>query len=617
MLRIRDSLVLVGTKFRIRRIRLTLSLLIISLICAAVCTAILATQESVKSLTENSKNGISDRMMASAMLVNTTNYGAANDPKLIARAEQIWKNKVAEERAIAKKLGIEYEPNDSENPILKYDNEKSLNFYGTEIGAQVWLDYLKESGEEIRDFNYLKTKLADFKPKFYRQKISLMGRINLIIRGKEFRKDSEISGSERELRQQLEAGLNLTSSEITKPFRLKDAKLNDNEIPILVSYEQANDLLGLKSLTKNSTDKQRYERIQEIRHKINDVKIEVCWRNESSTNEVAKYENTKANQEFSPIKYAELGNCANPQIIKDQRSAEEKLVEQNQQKLLAALGKLPAPAEAKLLTYRVVGISGSEMYKNNILSDWQSFLSQMANSSITSSSGVIVDQELFEQSVKDQAIKNIFINQEPETALKSLSHQENIVVEFSKIEDFRWALKKYSCTESSCPSDIIINPYGNNLLLAEEAVKYLLGFLNFTLIIVVILTAILIYVVVNRIMSDARKETAVFRAIGYSQFEISQIYMTYIFVYSLIVAILTAIFVLIAEVVIRAIYEPNISQFFTYFFASDQPIHFVIMRFSPTVVLIFVPIFIVGFIASALPLIINTRRSPLKNLRSE
>ena len=60
MLRIRDSLVLVGTKFRIRRIRLTLSLLIISLICAAVCTAILATQESLKSLTENSKNGISD-----------------------------------------------------------------------------------------------------------------------------------------------------------------------------------------------------------------------------------------------------------------------------------------------------------------------------------------------------------------------------------------------------------------------------------------------------------------------------------------------------------------------------------------------------------------------------
>jgi hypothetical protein len=56
---------------------------------------------------------------------------------------------------------------------------------------------------------------------------------------------------------------------------------------------------------------------------------------------------------------------------------------------------------------------------------------------------MIVDQELFEQSVKDQTIKNIFTNQEPKTALRALSHQENIVVEFSKIEDFRRALKKY------------------------------------------------------------------------------------------------------------------------------------------------------------------------------
>jgi ABC-type antimicrobial peptide transport system permease subunit len=88
-------------------------------------------------------------------------------------------------------------------------------------------------------------------------------------------------------------------------------------------------------------------------------------------------------------------------------------------------------------------------------------------------------------------------------------------------------------------------------------------------------------------------------------------------IYSVIVAILTSGVVFVVEILCRTIFEPNVNEFLTHFLALDNKLNFEIMRFSPVVFLIFVAIFVVGVFASSLPLIVNTRRSPLKNLRSE
>lgn len=190
------------------------------------------------------------------------------------------------------------------------------------------------------------------------------------------------------------------------------------------------------------------------------------------------------------------------------------------------------------------------------------------------------------------------------------------ILEFSNIDELRKIIKEKGCTDGGC-GDIVATPFGTQIMMIDEFSKVFGDFLKYVLIGVVILTSIMIYVVVNRIMHDSRKETAVFRAIGFSQFDILQIYVSYLMIYSAIVAVLTTGVVFVVEIVVRTIFEPKFNEFLMYLFALDDKPNFEIMRFSPIVLLIFVAIFAVGLIASSLPLIVNTRRSPLKNLRSE
>ena len=186
-------------------------------------------------------------------------------------------------------------------------------------------------------------------------------------------------------------------------------------------------------------------------------------------------------------------------------------------------------------------------------------------------------------------------------------------------EDLRNFIKNVSCESEYCGPEVSLKAeaFSNNSAIISDAKKYAMNVFLWILLVSSAVISLIIYIVINRIMADSRKETAVFRAIGYSRFEISQIYITYIALFAIIAGILITIISAGAIFFIKNIYEPQISLYFTNFFALNKAEYFTIVDFSALILLIVIPIFVIGLIAATIPLIINTRRSPLKNLRSE
>lgn len=621
MLKFNDSITLARTKFRTRRVRLILSLLVISLVCGVICSAILAVEKSKKSLENISDFGLHGRYLADFRYFSSGNFNHYDAPaELIVEAENLYKEDVAKKKAIAKKLDYEYVETEAENPIEKSDDgEKTLKIFTSEIAAKVWYNYL-ERQKKTPEFDYknLLEEAKKYNPsKIIDEGYSIFSSSDYIYEGRSFRSEDEKQTSDEIfLREKFSQGMRVMNEDLTRAFRFEDYKLEKDEVPIFVDYKTATNILKLQPLKNDATDQQRYQRIMEIRERIKDAKIQLCYRNETARTQLGEYQIAQKNKKMSKFEYADLGVCENVQITKDKRTAEEKLEAKKEEIFLAETGQSPEPAITQLINLRVVGISDNG-FDNGIFTGMSNFLSTLVNSSLGGYS-IHIDGGLLDRNVQNSDIKTIFENKIPEKYSAKISSMlgKGAILEFSNIDELRKIIKEKGCTEGGC-GDIVAAPFGTQIMMIDEFSKVFGDFLKYVLIGVVILTSIMIYVVVNRIMHDSRKETAVFRAIGFSQFDILQIYISYLMIYSVIVAILTSGVVFVVEILCRTIFEPNVNEFLTHFLALDNKLNFEIMRFSPVVFLIFVAIFVVGVFASSLPLIVNTRRSPLKNLRSE
>lgn len=621
MLKFNDSITLARTKFRTRRIRLILSLLVISLVCGIICSAILAVEKSKKSLENISDFGLHGRYLADFRYFSSGNFNHYDAPaELIVEAENLYKEDVAKKKAIAKKLDYEYVETEAENPIEKSDDgEKTLKIFTSEIAAKVWYNYL-ERQKKTPEFDYknLLEEAKKYNPsKIIDEGYSIFSSPDYIYEGRSFRSEDEKQTSDEIfLREKFSQGMRVMNEDLTRAFRFEDYKLEKDEVPIFVDYKTATNILKLQPLKNDATDQQRYQRIMEIRERIKDAKIQLCYRNETARTQLGEYQIAQKNKKMSKFEYANLGVCENVQITKDKRTVEEKLEAKKEENFLAETGQSPEPAITQLINLRVVGISDNG-FDNGIFTGMSNFLSTLVNSSLGGYS-IHIDGGLLDRNVQNSNVKTIFENKTPEKYSAKISSMlgKGVILEFSNIDELRKIIKEKGCNESGC-GDYMAAPFGTQIMMIDEFSKFFGDFLKYVLIGVVILTSIMIYVVVNRIMYDSRKETAVFRAIGYSQFDILQIYISYLMIYSVIVAILASGVVFMVEILCRTIFEPNVNEFLTHFLALDNKPNFEIMRFSPVVFLIFVAIFVVGVFASSLPLIVNTRRSPLKNLRSE
>mgnify|MGYP003604603883 CR=1 FL=1 len=621
MIKISDSITLARTKFKIRRIRLTLSLIMISLLCSILILGYIALERSAASLNEFSNQGLNGRYLVSVSRWNGISvYDKVANEELFSEAESLYKKSVEEEKKTYKEYGIDYYEDLSQAPTATYggSDEKYFNF-GSKYANQVIVEFL-QSNYPVTKTEQIKLLLKEYGAinKYTAQPFAAKnGSFTMLQNGQEPETQKVINDDNYQKISSYVSYMNSVDDDLANPFIGSDYKLEKNEIPILVNYEIAEKFLGLKPIDTSATEQEKYDRIQELRKRVSEESRTFCWRNDASK---ALYATALIanNDKNSNVRY-NLGNdtCSTPTVKEDKRSTEEVLLEKENTKLQKELGQYEEPA-SKFVTVRPIGVM-PDMPDSMYMSDVKDFLQAMTSSTLDRGSA-IVPRDLYEKNVEDEVIKDIFEQKTVGSSfMEILFGSDAYIAEFSTADEMREFIKDVDCASEYCGPDVSlkVETFSNNAAIIYDTKNYAMNIFLWVLLASSVVITLLIYIVINRILADSRKETSVFRAIGYSRFEISQIYIMYIALFSSIVSILTTIISAVVVMAVKSIYEPQASLYFTNFFALDQTKDFVIVDFSILIPLIGVPVFVIGIIASIIPLIINTHRSPLKNLRAE
>ncbi len=123
----------------------------------------------------------------------------------------------------------------------------------------------------------------------------------------------------------------------------------------------------------------------------------------------------------------------------------------------------------------------------------------------------------------------------------------------------------------------------------------------------------------GRVISDSRRETAVFRAIGARRNDIRAIYVGYTLMLSVIIALMALLLGLIAAMILNAKFAPGLTAqgYLTYIFAPEGLTFHLLSPWWLALAVLVVAVIIAGFAGMLLPLARNLARSPIKDMRDD
>lgn len=143
--------------------------------------------------------------------------------------------------------------------------------------------------------------------------------------------------------------------------------------------------------------------------------------------------------------------------------------------------------------------------------------------------------------------------------------------------------------------------------------------LFWVLIVVGALATVTLWAVIGRTVADSRRESAVFRAIGATRFDIASIYGLYAFLLSLRVAVFALLLGLGASLTVDIIYSEATTVAAELAYAAvDTGIEFNLFSiFSRYVPIVLGVIVAVGLLASVVPILLGVRRNPITDMRDD
>ena len=162
-------------------------------------------------------------------------------------------------------------------------------------------------------------------------------------------------------------------------------------------------------------------------------------------------------------------------------------------------------------------------------------------------------------------------------------------------------------------------PFGSNSIVLDEVRQQITPIIWYALLGVVGVAAFILMLTISRTIADSRKESAVFRALGATRLDIAQIYLTY----TLLLAGLIALFAIFAELVAAAVvnnaFSADLSVTARYVISPrDLSLEFKLFALNlPALALTVASIIAAALLASLVPLLRNTRRNPIKDMRDE
>jgi hypothetical protein len=450
--------------------------------------------------------------------------------------------------------------------------------------------------------------------------------------GKEeaFRSDGDRRRSSMAL--QLQTSIQVLNDSVAKPFiTTQEFDYSKGELPGIVSYSHAEKLLGLKELPRTSTNDEKLQRIAEVRKRLSEVTASFCYRNTASQallsqaiqqrQQMDKNKNDKDYQEPSVVYQLPADDsCGAVTVVKDTRSAAQKRQEQNMIAYQKEIGEYTGDPAQHKITMRAIGLS-SEMLGGGMVGSAGEMVMGLLGSWLTYQEGWTIPASMLEQapaSLRPTTLFPINSNQPRQESVMEGIEIDSYMVEFGDLNEARAALKRgglYSASDDG----MSISPFGSSVLIVDEFKRGFQVALLWALALVGGVAFIILAGLIGRMISDGRRESAVFRAIGARRGDIGRIYG----VYTILLAIRVALFAMVLGVVIAIGVDIWLSRDATAgarlaYAAVDtaKEFHFVGIG-SWYIPAILGAIVAVSLLAAAIPILLGARRNPITDMRND
>lgn len=286
MIRLTDALTLAVTKLRTRKLRLAVTVIMASLLLGVLAFGVTVSRGVIDSTERFTSSGLADRYIVNVMepYMNPPYENAA----VIARANQIYTQLVADKKAEAKRLGIEYDVSSELKPTSTRDNITSLD-PASPSAQKAIIEY---NAAKPSSAGNIKKALEPYHQKaIYALSPSVNdGTIQVMKDGKESYKADKAPQDSFSLQRSLAEGWNYTDTTVVESFLLTDEQIagqkDKQAIPVIAPYSDVEKALGLEPLPKTASAVERRDRIAYVRSHAADATFTICYRNQASKQQI-------------------------------------------------------------------------------------------------------------------------------------------------------------------------------------------------------------------------------------------------------------------------------------------------------------------------------------------
>lgn len=633
-MRITDAIVLATTKLRAHRVRTGIVTGVSGVLFGLLVAVVIVVQGVFDSAEKFDDTGLGDRYIVAASLTGTGYFIAnqAADPAVVERVEEAHRQMVTRKQAAAKKHGIEYDAKaEDPSPIRLNPETGKKEIADSMLESPAVKEVERQINEERTKKDALTEKIATYPSARTLGSHTPLnppnGNLSYVKDGKEqsgtsdepgsqgmpiFPGSSDLSGRQ----------LYVLPQTVADPFvSVADYDPARGELPIILPYSDAEKLLGLKPLPKDTPASERRERMREVYRRVGEITVAYCYRNAASNQllSVAKataseIEKNKNDKEYRkpPLVYAvpDASSCGEVTVASDTRTAEQKRQDDRRKAYEQEIGTYIGDPEQHKLVFRAVGVSSDAGYGEH-----QSAVSGMIQSLLSSSLGYDawnIPAGLLEQVPQENRPAAVFAQTQTSEAIKMFG--DAALVELSDENEARQMI-----TVNEMSGSFWAMPFGSSSLMVREMKMWFEKILFWAVLVVGIVAAIILSGLVGRTIADSRRETAVFRSIGATRGDIAGIYVLYTLLFSLRVVVFTFVLGAVLAIAAHLFWTKNATLGAQLAYgAIDSDLSFGFLGLaSPYLPAIAGAIIAVGLVSVTIPLLRNVRRNPISDMRDE
>lgn len=658
MIKSRDALLLARTKLKTRRIRLIITVIITSLLFSILTFLAILSSGIINSLNSFGEEGYGSRFIVQASPL-TYSFGGGPDDNLTKTFGPIQADMIARKKAEAKRLNLTYEErSDQSLPLQNAETGAGVAQVYPNFASPLITDYFEKKNQAIAgtDFSsFSKLARSAGAKETYRGTqngfMSMGGptdasaNTSVLVEGKETIQDRSRNqgGPEGFTGVNSLTTLGWRSADMTllDPFLLAGQSLvtgRDGSVPIIAPLSAAEEILGLKALPQTAAGEEKIIRLSKVRKEIAGQTVQLCYRNGASNRllqqaveqqkEMTANKNKKDYSKPSLIYKVPTEPCGGVVIASDTRKAEEKKIAADQKAFDEKFGQSQTP-EQGIVTVRIVGLN-PDMNVNFSIS-----LTAILASLLTSSVG-----SGWVSPVEAISINPLAAKMQGGTVATVPRTQTLYYAEFTSVKDLESFVKSQTCDAFTAqpgpnggfksPDEFTkrcidtakvysVQPYGNSAAAVEQFKNGVWKVARIAIIVIVVIAALIMMGNVGKIIADSRRETSVFRALGAKRFDITQIYLTYTILVGLLVAVSSLIIGFLIASYINNRVAPDLSVVAVLAYnARDVNKQFLLFGFNPLWIGAIVGLILVaGILSAVLPLLANTRRNPIHDMRDD